>query len=84
MVRVIGIGADWCGKCKSAKYKLREYDIEWLDIDRDYCIELIEKHNIVDLPSYIVDDRMVIRSTIGIYNLLRNDKKEKAELSSWI
>lgn len=58
IVRVIGIGADWCGKCIDAKAYLRRHHIyiEWLDIDTDIEAQaLMEKYQQNNIPFFVID-----------------------------
>jgi hypothetical protein len=56
-MNVIGISADWCDKCKKAKIALKDFDIEWLDVEKDFrAIDLMDFFNQDYIPFFVVED----------------------------
>jgi hypothetical protein len=53
---VIGVGADWCGKCAQAKMKLEPYNemIAWIDISSDLGQIYEVTYDIKNLPFFIL------------------------------
>ncbi len=53
-MRVIGLTAEWCGKCAQAKKMLMDYPIEWLDVETEIAKFIIAAYDIEKIPTFVV------------------------------
>lgn len=54
-MKVIGVGANWCGKCKSAKEYLKDKPIVWLDYDKPESKPYLNMFHPENIPFFIVE-----------------------------
>jgi hypothetical protein len=54
MVKILGIGANWCSKCKSAKEYLKDQPIQWLDYDKPESKPYLAMFHPDNIPFFIV------------------------------
>ena len=54
-MKIIGIGANWCSKCKSAKEYLKDKPIRWIDYDGPESKPYLAMFHPPNIPFFIVE-----------------------------
>lgn len=83
-MKVVGLTAMWCGKCDQAKERLKDYPIEWIDIETAMGQEIVELYNTEEVPIFIVSYDVgdiglgtdVIHSVLGVKELYEENPIE--------
>ena len=75
-MKLIMIGAEWCGKCTKAKQILKKFDIdyEYIDYDKDVRgVELEEKYGFEHLPFFLLvgDNNKVIKTEKSVMGAVK-------------
>jgi len=75
---IYGITMDDCHKCDFSKERLKQHHIEWIDVSSEVGKELIEKHDIVFTPTFIIldGDKFVLKtcSILKIENFIKGER----------
>lgn len=80
-MRVIAVSAEWCKKCRRAKEKLKDYEIEWIDIDyHPDARSIVEEYDIYNIPAFIImwdDGRITVEESIFRARDILEENKSK-------
>jgi hypothetical protein len=55
MMKILGIGANWCSKCKSAKEYLKDKPIIWLDYDKPEAKPYLAMFRPKNIPFFVIE-----------------------------
>ena len=72
MARLIKIGAEWCGPCKTLDKALENFNAcEVVKYDAEEDEDIVEKYNVRNIPVTILldDDDNEVKRWIGVFNV---------------